>query len=392
MIDERALYRNPRGFVFEILSEGWRMLAEPPVSLLDWLRRQYQRQGPDSEFGQAVCQGLFALLKEPDETAARPQGGEALAQALELIRSLRITQAQAPLRELVQQSALRRPLGGYTDLHGRAMTALVAIDGVDAWELWEGERAHPEYAPMAFALVRERLPERVPDTLPDAARFGFLRVAVRTIAAEHGAARAEDRGFKLLREGAARLREVHDPVIAAEFQLALAELGLHPGLHLRIMRELDPRVGAVCAVNTAAAPVGERVTTLLGAGGVHVADGFWRVPGRPVVLVVDGRAVDPYEAETLDFHLGRPDAAVAVFPENTAIPSTLHPRLRPTAVPFDDPEAAAEIVSREVFRVILSLTELIPDRRRPRSEARTTATSARGAQTLSAVQRFGSSR
>lgn len=388
MIDERGLYEDPRGFVFEVLSEGWRMLSEPPISLTEWLRREYVRREPDSQFARAVREGLFALLSDPAQTATAQNGDEALAQALDCIRSLHMTQATDLLRDLVHRSVLRPTIGDYTDLHGRAMTALVAIDGVDPWQLWESERAYPEYAPMAFALVRERVPERVPEILADAARLGFLRVATRSIAAEYGIAQAEDRGFRLLREGAARVRDVHDPVIAAEFQLAVAELALDPGLQLRIVRELDPRVGEICVVTVCGGTLGEQVAECLISSGVHVVDAFWRVAGRPIVLLMNFETLDVYEGSTLDLRLGRPDAAVAVLAENTPVSFPLHPRLRVVAVPPNDHETAAKLLSRAVFRVILSLAELIPNRRGPQLDSLTRATSARRPQILSALQRF----
>ena len=203
-----------------LLRGPWSVPLRPGSSLVDVLVAAYERAGdePRSRFGESLAELLSDRANSLiDET------GEALQSALELVKRARIRAAEEPLRSLVSQRTLTLPVGDYSDLHGRAIEALAAIHGLDLLASWREElkQSSGDYAPLVFALVRDYDPDHLKDLMPDVARLGFLREALRTVVLRY-----PERGYDLVLECARFVGGLKDTALREQFRDALPKLGL----------------------------------------------------------------------------------------------------------------------------------------------------------------------
>lgn len=354
MISDEGLYDHPRDWVFQHLAAGhWKV--EGSRTLLEELETFYASTTSE-RFRAAVADGIVAVLSEP-ALGDLDERGRVWAHAMEFVRRLQISEAGEVLRRRVKTRYLARQIGGYADLHGRALRALNALPGMlNVRETWKSEREHPEYAALAFSFVRDRHPRRLPPLFLDAARLGFLRVAVRTTAFVHRAGTGADLGFQLLAIAAKDVRRRGTITDVREFARCVASLNLDPALYYRIFTTLFPR-RTISVVVRCGSPLCDELRRLLDADPVRVEpDHRWGERRSPALLVVDHNEVDAYRAEHLEFEGGPWGAVLAAYADGMQPPARVHPNLRIVSIPRDDSATAAALVRTEVLWLLPSLT------------------------------------
>jgi hypothetical protein len=157
----------------------------PNVTVAEWLASLYKAGAP--EFQERLRSSLIELLEAPETFGL---GGESLALALELAEAARISEAVSPIRRLVATRKLYALSDDdCSDLHGLALRALLLLGELDPVACFEQELPYRDYVPLAFAFVRDRAKDRLPEILPQIATLDFfpdaLRTVVRTYSEDH---------------------------------------------------------------------------------------------------------------------------------------------------------------------------------------------------------------
>lgn len=199
--EKQALYETFREPVFR---------GAVGLSFDEWVGR-YAEKGDDyaEVLGEVVAEILeAACAKLPDEGLE----AEAFVNAIHYLMRHPVEAAVDPLKTLWETRVLEGVMCGYyDDLHGRILTSLVVAEAVDVWDVWERER-ETDYAPLSFAYVRDRYPERIPETLEFVYQQEGLPEGLHTIAITY-----EDSAVAVFKASATYLAENGSPDIQGAF-------------------------------------------------------------------------------------------------------------------------------------------------------------------------------
>jgi hypothetical protein len=341
--------QDPAAYLVELFREGRRSIGHPPLSPVEWLEREY-RESRDAHFRSAVERGIVEILSRPIENT--DEHGEVLASVLALVERIRPTEAVTVLKKLVRAPSrpLSRPVGDYTDLHGRALVALVKVDAeVDLDRMWRDEWPYRDYVPLVFSLLRDHTPDRLPSLMHPAFQLQFLWHALHSIRFELPCEEPDDEGAELLGACADAVRPPHMAAVRLEFLDTLRALRLPPAVERRIRARTGSSQRSRACLYLGEATRDE-VTSLLREDGVDAVTWTpWMDLGPSDIFVADETLLR--EEPELVGKLRPAEAVVAAFPRGKRTPDawtdagygsfTVH-----------DSEMAARTIHEHVLRML----------------------------------------
>lgn len=191
------------------------------------LRKLYlSDHGKDREL---IEPGLLDILQIGERER---DDGETLAWALWLAGGINCPKVNERLQELVYSRQLVGEIGGYNDLHGRALVALDECGQLDLQTAWYTEcRHHTDgYLPLVFALRRGHCTDfrdiqALAKMLPAVAQHRFIKEALESCQIELSAEHFRDLmlvGDRLMRQAT---QASPDSFWWHEWQAAVAEVG-----------------------------------------------------------------------------------------------------------------------------------------------------------------------
>lgn len=351
---DSTAFRNPAAYLRELFREGRRNIGYPPLSPVEWLQREYH-QSNNTRFRTAVLRGMVEILSSP--VVDTDEYGEVLASVLALAERIRPPEIISSLQKLVhgRGRALARPVGDYTDLHGRALAALVQVDpNVDLDRMWRDEWPYRDYVPLVFSFLRDRAPDRLPDLMLPAFQLRFLWHALHSIRLELPCEEPDDEGAELLAACAEAVSVPEATPVRLEFLEALRALRLEPQVEHRIRARATPyrRWRACLYLEDATRDI---VTALLRDDGVEAVS--WepwqqRRLAPTDVFVADQRLLR--ENPGLVGQIGPAESVAAAFPRGERTPELwIEAGYGSFTVPnHAQPEMAARTIHEHVLRMI----------------------------------------
>jgi hypothetical protein len=186
--------------------------GESPVA---WLAAWYLDENTESGMRDAVAGGVLRLLESPGTN------GGTLARAMAFVEAVKLEQAALPIWSLVASRKLTERRDGFSDLHGRALRALLVLGMIDPMQRLEEELPYGEYVPLAFAFVREKAKNQIASALLKIVHFPFFAEALRTVALAY----SNREGIQILGE-AARVFRKNGPAVTKAFLDAIPYLPL----------------------------------------------------------------------------------------------------------------------------------------------------------------------
>lgn len=348
-----AALRDPAAYLVELFREGRRSIGYPPLSPVEWLEREYNRSA-DARFRSALVRGMVEILSRP--VVDSEEHGEVLASVLALAERIQPPEIKDALLRLVRGPArpLARPVGDYTDLHGRALAALVQVDpAVDLDRMWRDEWPYRDYVPLVFSFLRDHAPDRLPDLMLPAFQLRFLWHALHSIRFELPCEEPEDEGAKLLADCAEAVSGPDATAVRLEFLEALRALRLEPQVEHRIrMRAAPARRRRACLYLEETTR--KMVTSLLRDDGVDAV--LWEPWQSPRLEPTDIFVADQSflrKAPHLVGQIGPAESVVAAFPRGERTPNHwTDAGYGSFTVPDYAPELAARTIHEHVLRMI----------------------------------------
>jgi hypothetical protein len=213
------------------LAQPERAPVPPGGTVVGWLASLYRSGNP--EFQARLRESLVGLLEAPESFGLR---GEPLALALGLAEEARIPEAGGPIRALVKSRKLAALSDDcYSDLHGRALRALLALGGLDPVACFEQELPYRDYVPLAFAFVRDRAKDKLPEVLAQISLSDFFADALETIVLTY-----PDDYMELLHRAVQETLAMDDAGRVAAFVAAAQRLTVRPTELEKLLQELRP--------------------------------------------------------------------------------------------------------------------------------------------------------
>lgn len=347
-----AALRDPAAYLVELFREGRRSIGYPPLSPVEWLEREYQRSN-DARFQAAVRRGMADILSRP--VVDSEEHGEVLAAVLALSERIRPPEIIPSLQKLVRGPArpLARRVGDYTDLHGRALAALVQADPrTDLERMWRDELPYRDYVPLVFSFFRDHAPDLLPERMLPAYQLRFLWHALHSIRYELPCEEPEDEGAKLLADCARAVSGRDAAPVRREFLEALRALRLEPQVEHRVRAQADPSLQRRACLYLQDETF-DRVVSLLREDNVEAFSWQqqpWELDTRDV-FVADESFLR--EAPHLVGKIGPADSVAAAFPRGARTPDPwIDAGYGSFTIPEYAPEMAARTIHEHVLRMI----------------------------------------